>query len=535
LTLPEPLTPGRFLLAILRSRPWLAVGTVVVGTLWLVPGAVIPLVAGSAVDAGVARGDTGALVRDVAVVVALGLAQMVSGGALDFLDHGMWLHGASATQRTVNAHVLRLGASLAPQASSGEVTAVTTSDAAKIGNLFETFGRFTGSVVAFAVVGVGLFARSPVLGAVAVVGVPLAVIGIGPLLGPLQRRRDAQRDELSAVNALAGDIVSGLRILRGVGGESRFAARVGDATARVRDAGVLVARSTAWLAAAEVLLPGAVLVVITWLGARLAVAGTISPGELVAVYGASAFLVIPVTTATEAAGSLASARAGARTVVRLLGLRPLLVATPDPVPIPPGSVSLDDPVTGLHAPAGALTVVDAGPGASALAARLARFADHTEPARVAGVPVDRADLAALRRRVVHAHPEDLWFSGRLRDELVVHGALDVDTALDAAAATEIVDGFPGGLDEALGERGREVSGGQRQRLALTRSLLTDADVLVLEEPTSAVDAHTEAWIAARVAVLRRGRTTVVLTQGSPWRHVADHVVDLTRTLERSIR
>ena len=149
------------------------------------------------------------------------------------------------------------------------------------------------------------------------------------------------------------------------------------------------------------------------------------------------------------------------------------------------------------------------------------------------MPVDRVDLTALRRRVVHAHPEDLWFSGRLRDELVVHGGLDVGTALDAAAATEIVDGFPDGLDEHLGERGREVSGGQRQRLALTRVLLTDADVLVLSEPTSAVDAHTEAWIAARVAVLRRGRTTVVLTQGSPWRHVADHVVDLTRTLERS--
>jgi ABC-type multidrug transport system fused ATPase/permease subunit len=335
------------------------------------------------------------------------------------------------------------------------------------------------------------------------------------------------------VNALAADIVAGLRILRGVGGEARFVARAGEATARVRAAGVLVARSIAWLAAAEVLLPGAVLVVITWLGARLAVAGTIGPGELVAVYGASAFLVVPVTTATETAGSLAAALAGARRVVRLLGLRPLLDPPADPVGLPPGAPDLHDPVTGLLAPAGALTVVDAGPAAAALAARLARFPGATVPAHVAGVPVDRVELATLRRRVVHAHPEDLWFSGRLRDELVVHGGLDVGTALDAAAATEIVEGFPDGLDEHLGERGREVSGGQRQRLALTRVLLTDADVLVLAEPTSAVDAHTEAWIAARVAGLRRGRTTVVLTQGSPWRHVADHLVDLTRTLEES--
>jgi ABC-type multidrug transport system fused ATPase/permease subunit len=533
LTLPDPLTPGGFLLAILRSRPWLATATVLVGTLWMVPGAVIPLVVGAAVDAGVAQRDTGALTRDVALVVVLGLAQMVSGGALDFLAHGMWLHAASATQRTVSGHVLRLGASLAPQAAGGDVTAVTTSDLNKIGNLFETAGRLAGSVVVFGVIGAGLVARSPLLGAVALVGVPLAVAGIGPLIAPLQRHLDDQREALTAVNALAADIVAGLRILRGIGGEARFAVRVGEATSRVRDAGVLVARSIAWLAAAEVLLPGAVLVVITWLGARLAVAGTIGPGDLVAVYGASAFLVVPVTTATETAGSLAAARAGARRVVGLLGLHPLLDPPADPVRIPPGAPDLYDPVTGLHAPAGALTVVDAGPAAAALAGRLARFPGATVAAHVAGVPVDRIELATLRRRVVHAHPEDLWFSGRLRDELVGHGGLDVGTALDAAAATEIIEGFPDGLDEHLGERGREVSGGQRQRLALTRVLLTDADVLVLSEPTSAVDAHTEAWIAARVAVLRRGRTTVVLTQGSPWRHVADHVVDLTRTLEES--
>jgi ABC-type multidrug transport system fused ATPase/permease subunit len=514
-----------------RARPGLVAATVVVGTLWLVPGALVPLVAGDAVDTGIAGGDTGALLRGVALVVALGLAQMAAGAALDFLSHGMWLHAASSTQRRLTSHVLGLGASLTPQVSSGDVTAVTTSDLNKIGNLFDTAGRFVGSVVAFGVVGVGLLGRSPLLGAVALVGVPLAVVGIGPLLRPLQRRRDAQRTELAAVNALAADIVAGLRILRGVGGESRFAARFGAATTRVRAAGLDVAHSTASLAAAEVLLPGLVLVAITWLGARLAVEGTISPGELVAVYGASAFLVVPVTTATEAAAALAAARAGAKKVARLLALRPLL---DDPgergTPLPPGALGVGDPTTGLTVHPGELVVVDAGAGASAVAARLARFDDG---GTVADRAADTVALAELRRRVVHAGPEDLWFSGPLRAELEPRGALTVDEALDAAAATEILDGFPDGLDEVLGERGREVSGGQRQRLALARVLLTDADVLVLEEPTSAVDAHTEAWIAARVAARRRGRTTVVLAQTAPWRHVADRTVDLTRTLEGS--
>lgn len=87
-----------------------------------------------------------------------------------------------------------------------------------------------------------------------------------------------------------------------------------------------------------------------------------------------------------------------------------------------------------------------------------------------------------------------------------------------------MDALPNGVDEVIGERGREVSGGQRQRLNLARALATGADVLLLDEPTSAVDAHTEARITERVAKLRRGKTTVVFSQSPLWTHVADVVV-----------
>ena len=297
--------------------------------------------------------------------------------------------------------------------------------------------------------------------------------------------------------------------------------------------GVLVARSTAWLAARGGAAAGSVLVVITWLGARLAVAGHgRARGAGRGVRRLSAFLVVPVTAATETAGSLADRRAGARRVVRLLALRPLLDPRADPVALPPGPPDLHDPVTGLRAPAGALTVVDAGPGA------------RSSPPGSPGSPTPLFAGARRRgagrpggplrsgRRVVHAHPRICGSRGGWRDSSVVHGGLDVGTALDAAAATEIVDGFPDGLDEHLGERGRlglgrtaaaaraDPGSHRRRRPRPVRAHLGGG------RPHRGVDRGPGRGV-------RRGRTTVVLTQGSPWRHVADDVVDLTRTLKSS--
>nr|WP_317891403.1 ATP-binding cassette domain-containing protein [Saccharopolyspora pogona] len=99
--------------------------------------------------------------------------------------------------------------------------------------------------------------------------------------------------------------------------------------------------------------------------------------------------------------------------------------------------------------------------------------------------------------------------------------MDVDSALHAADARDVMSALP--ADGLLDERARSLSGGQRQRLLLARALCADADVLILDEPTSAVDAHTEVRIAERVSEFRRGRTTVVLSQSPLWKAVADQV------------
>ena len=526
LRLPDRPSAGRFLVAVFRARLGTVFGAAAVGVVWSMPGALLPLVIGQGIAAIAAHDGPGAW-RWALVAASLGLVQAAFGTWMHFLNYGLWLHGAGSTQRTVSAHTTRLGAGLRESTTTGNLVAITTSDINHVGDTVGMVGRAFGSLVAFIVVAFWLLSTSPLLGVVALVGVPLAVLGIGPLLAPLQKRKAAQREQRGDVNALGADIVSGLRILRGIGGERRFFARFRETSQRVRRAGIEVGRAESWLAAAEIALPGLVTVMITWLGARLAVEGVIDVGQLVSFYGVSAFLVWPVTSATEAVGEITSGLVAARKVCVLLALRPKLADPESPVPLPAGPLELLDTESGIRAAAGRLTVVDLGAGGEAVADRLARFADPVdgEEVLVGGIRADRVALAEMRRRVVYAHNQDIWFSGVLRNQLAPARPSDVSIteALYAADAEDIVEALPQGVDEVIGERGREVSGGQRQRLNLARALATDADVLVLDEPTSAVDAHTEARITERIAALRRGRTTVVFSQSPLWTHVADEV------------
>ena len=156
--------------------------------------------------------------------------------------------------------------------------------------------------------------------------------------------------------------------------------------------------------------------------------------------------------------------------------------------------------------------------AAELADRLGRYSDAggSAPDALGGVPLDALSVDTVRRLVLVADKDPRLFTGTLRSELDPLGRADGDdgvlvAAIEAADADDILDALPDGLDAEVEERGRSLSGGQRQRLVLARALVADPSVLVLDEPTSAVDAHTEARIAERLRAVRGGRTTVVMT------------------------
>jgi ABC-type multidrug transport system fused ATPase/permease subunit len=151
---------------------------------------------------------------------------------------------------------------------------------------------------------------------------------------------------------------------------------------------------------------------------------------------------------------------------------------------------------------------------------------------IAGVRVDELPIDAVRRHVLVVDREPQLLSGTLAEAVDMPGPgpegtserPTIEEALEAAAAGDIVEGLADGMDTELPERARSLSGGQRQRVVLAAALRADPEVLVLDEPTSAVDAHTEALIAERLRVIRRGRTTVVFTTSPLMLEQADRVV-----------
>ena len=204
--------------------------------------------------------------------------------------------------------------------------------------------------------------------------------------------------------------------------------------------------------------------------------------------------------------------------------------------MPAADADLVDPLSGTVIRGGRLTaIVSARPEeSSAVADRLGRHGPGPHQTTWGGVRLDDLSIADVRRHVVVSEPDPRLFTGVLRDQLLGgrpvprrerrRATAAVLTALTTASALDVLDALPDGLDGTVEERGRSYSGGQRQRLALARALLTDAPVLVLVEPTSAVDAHTEARIAGRLAEHRRGRTTVVTTASPLLLGQADEVV-----------
>ena len=396
---PDLRSPGRFLVWTGKQQlDTLAVG-VVFGVIWMVAQALVPAAIGRGLQTGVAEGDLAAAGRWSLVVLALAMVQAVFG----ILRHRMavtnWLCASFRSMQLLGRHSAEVGVAIRRKLPTGEVVSAATNDALMIGGAFDITARLAGAIVAYLIIAVLLLTTNVLIGTVVLVGVPVMVVLLGPLMRPLQARQKVQREVTGHLTALGADTVAGLRVLRGIGGEPAFLARYRRRSHELRDAGVRVATLQALLDSAQVLLPGIFLVTLTWLGARLAIQGTLSAGDIVAFYGYAFFLVVPIRTAIESADKFTRSLVGATRIIGVLETRPEISEPDDPAAAPPVGSVLADAMSGLTVEPGLMTgLVGSDPDqTAAIAHRLGRLVQQ-HGVTLGDVPLERLPLHTVRHR-----------------------------------------------------------------------------------------------------------------------------------------
>ncbi|MFE4415193.1 ABC transporter ATP-binding protein [Streptomyces sp. NPDC056821] len=512
--LPDHRSPMRFLWWLTSSQYRRVLLGTLWGSTWMCSLMLPPYLLSETIDEGLKARDTGRLLLWIGVVVATGAVIAILGILRHRTMTRIRVDAAYRTVQVVTRHVTRLGSTLPRQVSAGELTHLQAGDISRIAQTLTITGPGVGAVIAYAATAVLLVRISVLIAAVVLLGVPALALTVGPLLGKLHGAESRYREDQGALTALAGDMVAGLSVLNGIGGKPLFAGRYQQRSQALVPLGYRVAAITSWVQALTACLPTVFLAVVTWISARMAASGAITVGELVAVYGYVAALLVPVSFFIEGADDLPRGLVSARRVVDILALEPAPEEQRTRLDPPADSGVLHDPVSGLVTAPGKVTaLVGARPGEPrAVVDRMAGYTDSE--VSWGGLKLSGWDRTALRRHILLADNEAYMFPGPLRS--VISGSTgrsedDIRRALHAAAAEDIVEALPDGLDARLENQARNVSGGQRQRLRLSRALLADPAVLLLVEPTSALDAHTEATVAARVAAHRQGRTTLIVS------------------------
>jgi ABC-type multidrug transport system fused ATPase/permease subunit len=525
---PDTRSPLRYLMWLAGLQKGLLALNAIFGIGWMVSKALLWAAVGGAIDHGIAQHNEAELFRWVAIVVALGLFQALCGSLRHQLAVTNWMSASYRTVQVIGHHIATTGTTLTDEIPSGDIVNTVAADAMRIGGAYDVLARFLGAIVAWIVVSFILLSTSIELGLIVLIGVPVLASLTTPLMRPLHSSQAAQREAAGRLAALGSDTVAGLRILRGIGGEDVFLANYRQQSDLVRRSGNRIATPQAGLESGQVLLPAILTALITYLGARDVMKGTLQAGQLVAFFGYATFLTTPLRTAIEYVISTTRAYVGAGRVLRILNVAPLVVEPANPRAWPLRIDSLVDTQSGVELEHGRFVayVTEHPEDASLIADRMGRFVADASTVIMNESPLSEYSVHDTRANIVVNEIEPRLFSGELRYELKPHGIVDdamILDALEASSAVDILDALDDGLGSTVEERGRSFSGGQRQRLSLARALLTNADILILVEPTSAVDTHTEGRIASRLRDVRRGRSTLVATTSPLMLEKMDHV------------
>ncbi len=495
----------------------------------------VPVAIGFFIDRAVRSGDYSDLLPGVIVLILVfaGLSNSWRFGA-KFLQRA-----AKGAEHDLRVAVVRRVLDPAGPAEGnrlpGELLNIAAVDAERVGRIANVTATAAGAFAALVVTTFVLLRISIPLGLLVIVGT-IPLIALIQLLGrTLEKHSGTEQAEAARAAGIANDLVYGLRVLKGIGAEDAAVERYRGASRSSLTATVRAAKTQATYQGLNMALTGAFLALVALVGGRLAANGEISIGDLIAALGLTQFLIGPMQRLTNVGALFARGRASAARIAGVLAPPP--EAGFETSPLPAGFKSSLQ-VQGLsHASLENLTfdidqgetvgIVAADPNDALSLLDCLSGSEQPESGRVllGGIPIDDFSPADLHATLVVTPHESYLFAETVLDNILEPAPeSEVDWAITASAADEVVENLPDGVSTMVSEGGRSLSGGQRQRVALARALAALAPVLVLHDPTTAVDSVTEARIADGISRGRAGRTTILVTTSPALLAVTSRVI-----------
>ena len=497
-----------------------------------------PYLAGRAIDSGILAGDVAAL--DLIVVAFVVVAVLYA--AATYLQTYMvgWV-GTRVLQdlrQRVFAHLQSMSIGFFTRRSPGVLISRMTNDVEALNQLV-TSGVVTMFSSTLTLVGVVviMLVLDVQLALIAFVTFPLLAIASVAFRIVSQGAYRATRERIAAITAYLQESLSGVRVVRSFGQEPRHV----DAMTELNEQNRAVNMRTVYLNAsyfpAVELLAAIGTAAILLYGGAQAIEGSIQVGVVVAFIGYLTTFFDPIQQLSQLYTTYQQGMAALDKIFDLLDTEPDMVDAPgaiDPGVLrgeielegvwfsygegeEPGSDTWALQGVDLHVPPGqTLALVGAtGAGKSTFAKLVARFYDPQE----GRVLVDGRDLRgvqqrALRRQLGIVPQEGFLFSGSIRENIAFGrpeaGEEEIEAAIAAVGATAFVAALPEGIETEVGERGIQLSAGQRQLVAFARALLAEPRILILDEATSNVDVRTEKTIEKGLERLLQGRTAIVI-------------------------